>query len=197
MFHGGKPRSTKDVDSRSLSWRRSLVMQRAIADTAHEQGISVWLTRFGTAGWNADSPSGPTPIPDARWTLNEVRLQLGEVPIALLGHSMGARTAVAVADDPLVTGVVALAPWFPPDEPVSALAGKHLIAAQGRRDRITSYAHTEAFVRRAGQVAASSRMIDMGDLGHYLIKGSARWNDVAITHCFDVLGHALEFSDNE
>lgn len=195
MLHGGKPKSTKAVDGRSLSWRRSLVMQRAIAHRAHQQGVSVWLTKFAAAGWNAASPTGPTPIPDARWTLDQLRADLGEIPVVLLGHSMGARTAVAIADDALVTGVVALAPWFPPDDSVDALAGKHLVAAQGRRDRITSYAHTEAFVARADHVAASTRMIDMGGLGHYLIKGAHLWNDVALSHCFDVLGHAVEFSD--
>ena len=35
------------------------------------------------------------------------------MPVVLLGHSMGGRTAVAVADDPSVVGVVALAPWLP------------------------------------------------------------------------------------
>ncbi len=172
-------------------------MQRAIAHRAHQQGVSVWLTKFGAAGWNASSPTGPTPIPDARWTLEQLRADLGEIPVVLLGHSMGARTAVAVADDSLVTGVVALAPWLPPDEPVSTLAGKHLVAAQGRRDRITSYAHTEAFLERANRVAASTRMIDMGGLGHYLIKGAQLWNDVAVSHCLDVLGHAVEFSDHK
>lgn len=197
MLHGGKPRSTKEVDGRSLSWRRSAVMQHAISPALHSEGISVWLTRFAAAGWNADAPAGPSPVPDARWTLDQVRREFGEVPVVLLGHSMGARTAVAVADDALVTGVVALAPWFPPDEPVAALSGKHLVAAQGRRDRITSYAHTQEFVRRAARVATSTQMIDMGDLGHYLLKGSARWNDVAISQCLAVLRHAVEFSEHD
>ena len=188
MFHGGKPKSTNPVDGRSLSWRRSLVMQRAIAFRAHQLGVSVWLTKFGQAGWNAKAPSGPTPIPDARWTLDQLRADLGEIPVVLLGHSMGARTAVAVADDSLVAGVVALAPWFPPDEPVMALAGKHLVAAQGRRDRITSYVHTEAFLARVDRIAASTRLVDMGGLGHYLVRGASRWNDVALSHSFDVLG---------
>lgn len=192
MLHGGKARSTDPVTGRSLSWRRSLVMQQAIARSALDQGISVWLLRYAVAGWNAESPGGPTPPPDARNALAHLKSELGAVPVVLLGHSMGARTAVAVADDPQVTGVVALAPWFPPDEPVRALAGKHLVAAHGRRDRITSYAHTEAYVERASQVTASARMIDMGGRGHYLINGSYIWNDVAITHSVALLDAALE-----
>ena len=77
--------------------------------------------------------------------------------------------------------MVALAPWLPPDEPVRALEGKHLVAAHGRADRITSFKATEAFVRRAGSVAASTELVDMGGLGHYMLRGLRRWNDVAVT----------------
>lgn len=192
MLHGGKAHSTDPVTGLSLSWRRSLVMQQAIARRAMEHEVSVWLLRYAVSGWNAEAPGGPTPPPDARNALDHLKSELGVVPVVLLGHSMGARTAVAVADDPQVTGVVALAPWFPPDEPVQALAGKHLVAAHGRRDRITSYAHTVAYVERATRVAASARVIDMGGRGHYMIKGSYVWNDVAITHSFALLEAALE-----
>jgi hypothetical protein len=92
---------------------------------------------------------------------------------------MGARTALAVADDPSVRGVVALAPWFPPGEPVRTLAGRRLVAAHGRADRFTSFAATEQFVRRAADVATSSEFIDMGDLDHFMLRGLRRWNTVA------------------
>jgi hypothetical protein len=94
---------------------------------------------------------------------------------------MGARTAVSVADHDLVTGVVALAPWLPAGEPVGPLEGKHLAAAHGRADRITSFAATGAFVRRAGSVASSTELVDMGALGHYMLRGHRHWNDVAAT----------------
>ena len=43
------------------------------------------------------------------------------MPVVVLGHSMGGRTACRVADHDLVRGVVALAPWLPPGESVADL----------------------------------------------------------------------------
>lgn len=181
LLHGGQPDSLEPVGDRSTSWLRSRAMQRQIAGRLHAHGVGLWLLRYSHRGWNAASGLHPSPVPDAHWALDRVRREVGELPVVLLGHSMGARTAVAVADDDLVTGVVALAPWLPPDEPVRALEGKHLVAAHGRADRITSFRATEAFVRRAGSVAASTELVDMGRLGHYMLRGLRRWNDVAVT----------------
>ena len=102
------------------------------------------------------------------------------MPVVLVGHSMGARTAVHVADDPGVVGVVGLAPWFPAGEPVQALAGKRLLAAHGRRDRITSYRATRRTVERAREVAASAELHDMGRIGHYMLRRVSAWNDFAV-----------------
>lgn len=75
--------------------------------------------RNSVAGWN--DPQAPSPVPDARQVLARLPELVGDVPVVLLGHSMGARTAVAVADDPRVLGVVGLAPWLPEHEPVRTL----------------------------------------------------------------------------
>jgi predicted esterase len=181
MLHGGQPDSHEPVGDRSTSFLRSRWMQGQISGRLHARGVGLWLLRYGRRGWNAGSGPEPSPVPDARWALDEVRRELGELPVVLLGHSMGARTAVAVADHDQVTGVVALAPWLPPGEPVAALEGKHFAAAHGRADRITSFTATGAFVRRAGSVASSAELVDMGPLGHYMLRGHRRWNDVAAT----------------
>jgi predicted esterase len=181
LLHGGQPDSLLPVDDRSASWRRSRWMQSRITARAHAQGMGTWLLRYRHRGWNAGVAAEPSPVPDARWALEQVRRELGSVPVVLLGHSMGARTAVAVADDPLVTGVVALAPWLPTDEPVAALAGRRFSAAHGRSDRITSFKATKAFVRRAEGVAATSELVDMGRVGHYMLRRARRWDEVALT----------------
>jgi pimeloyl-ACP methyl ester carboxylesterase len=180
MLHGGKDRSQRLVTGRSASWRRSQLMQRSIARRAREQGLSTWLLRYGLTGWN--DQAAPSPVPDARWALAQI-----EVPVVLVGHSMGARAAVRVADDPNVVGVVALAPWFPPGEPVETLRGKALVAAHGRADRITSYAATREYVERAGEVASSAELVDMGDVGHYLVRRAAAWNSLALASALNIL----------
>ena len=187
MLHGGTQDSHSMVDEKSASWRRSAWMQREIGDHAAEAGVGVWLLRYKLRGWNARQGSSPAPVADARWALEQVRRELGEVPVVLLGHSMGARTSVAVADDPLVTGVVALAPWFPPGEPIHALTGKHLVAAQGRRDKITSYRATQAYLERAQRVTASTEFHDMGRVGHYMFRKRKAWNELAVTRSLDLL----------
>lgn len=179
MLHGGQQASREPVDHTSASWQRSRLMQRRIARRAHAAGASLWLLRYRHRGWNAAAE--PSPVPDARWALEQVRRAHGPVPVVLLGHSMGARTAVAVADDPSVTAVVGLAPWWPPREPVRTLAGKHLAAAHGRADPITSLDATEAYLRRASAVARSTELVDMGGLGHYMVRGMGTWDRFAVS----------------
>jgi alpha-beta hydrolase superfamily lysophospholipase len=159
MLHGGKEHGQQLVDGRSLSWRRSASMQREVARRFQEAGASTWLLRFTRRGWNG----GADRIADARRALDDVRRELGDVPVVLLGHSMGARTAVHVADDPSVRGVVALAPWLPRGERVAALAGKDLYAAH------------------AG-------LRDMGKVGHYLLRDRTAWNDFAVESALRALG---------
>ena len=189
MLHGGKAQSSALVDGRSASWRRSLWMQRDIAPSLHEAGMSVWLLRYRRRGWNA---AGRDVVADARWALDEVRASLGDVPVVLLGHSMGARVAVHVADDPQVRGVVGLAPWWQPGDPVATLRGRHLVAAHGRRDRVTSFRATAAYVDRARAVAASADFRDMGRLGHYMLSGVAAWNETAVAATRQVMVRATQ-----
>jgi alpha-beta hydrolase superfamily lysophospholipase len=181
MLHGGRADGLTEVDDSSASWRRSRWMMDHVAGRMNRAGASVWLLRYGMRGWNERSASTPSPVPDARWALDQVRRELGDLPVVLLGHSMGGRTAVAVADDPSVVGVVALAPWLPPEEPNTALAGKPFAAAHGRSDRITSFRQTQAFVRSAEGVASSVELHDMGRVGHYMFRSFPVWNAFAVS----------------
>jgi len=191
LLHGGAAHGLNPVDGRSLALRRTGAMLRAVAPRLTEAGVVVSMLRFTVKGWNGTQAS---PVADVRWAVAELRAEHPDLPVVLLGHSMGARAAAWAADAPGVVGAVGLAPWFPKDDPVAALAGTHLVAAHGGRDRITSPRHTRRFVERAADVAASARYVDMGSLGHYMLRGSARWNDVAVT---ETLGSLDRVRGNE
>ena len=165
-------------------------MRNALEPELHRAGLSLWLLRFGVRGWNPASDREPSPVPDARWALGEVTREHPGVPIVLLGHSMGARTAVHVADHPVSSASSALAPWFEPRDPVDALAGRHLVAGHGSRDRITSARMTQEYVDRARAVAASAEFVDIGPLGHYMLPTSPRWNRFALRSTLEVLDRA-------
>ena len=198
MLHGGRADGLRPVEESNASWRRSRWMMDHVTGRLNRAGVSVWLLRYSVCGWNQrngrspstapSAPSAPSPVPDTRWALDEVRRELGDLPVVLLGHSMGGRTAVAAAGDPSVVGVVALAPWLPPDEPNAGLAGKPFAAAHGRSDRITSLRQTRAFARNAEGVASSVELQDMGRVGHYMFRTIPAWNAFAVSRSLTQLG---------
>jgi hypothetical protein len=148
VLHGGREWSRRPVGRRSLSWQRARWLMRDLTPSARAASVGIRLLGYRRAEWNNAAPVG-----DARWALDRIREEPGAPSVVLLGHSMGARVAMRVA------GVVGLAPWLPEGEPATALAGKQLVAAHGRRDRITSYAGTVDFVRRAAPRLSPPRRI--------------------------------------
>ena len=187
MLHGGAKTGLNEVGSRSASLRRTTAMRDTLEPRFLEQGLALWLLRYGVRGWNAGAGPEPSPVPDARWALDQAAAAHPGVPVILLGHSMGGRTAVHVADHHAVAGVVALAPWFEPSDPVKPLAGRHLVAGHGSRDRITSARMTRAYVDRARRVAASAHFVDLGRLGHYMLHRAGDWNRFALDSTLEVL----------
>lgn len=187
MLHGGKPRGLEPVGPRSASRWRSDLMRRQLEPDLRGAGAALHLLRYSVRGWNAGLAHEPSPVSDARWALEAVTARHPGVPVVLLGHSMGARTSVHVADHPAVAGVVALAPWFEPSDPVHTLRGRHVVAGHGSRDRITSARRTREFLDRAAPVAASSRFEDLGRLGHYMLAHPGRWNRFALRGVREVL----------
>ena len=185
VLHGGKDRSRKTVTGRSLSWQRGAALGRTLGRRLHEDGVAVRLLRYRSVGWNGD---GADKIADARWALDGIRDELGDVPVVLVGHSMGGRTACHVAGDRTVLGVIALAPWLTSGDPVEPLTGKELHAAHGRRDRITRAGDTRAYVARAADVASATSFTDMGDRGHYLLSGIHAWNAFTVDRVRRILG---------
>ncbi len=180
MLHGGAKAGLKPVGGRSASLRRTTAMRDVLEPRVLEQGLGLWLLRFGVRGWNEGSGAEPSPVPDARWALDRIADEHPGVPVVLLGHSMGGRTAVHVAHHPSVVGVVGLAPWLESSDPVRHLAARHFVAGHGSRDRITSARMTRAYVDQARAITSSAEFVDMGRLGHYMLHRADEWNRFAL-----------------
>jgi len=184
VLHGGQQVSHRAVNPLSLP----LLRARHLAWAAHRRlasrGVSVFVLRFAVRGWNGDEAS---PVADARWALDEIARR-GPLPTVLVGHSMGARTALRVVGDDHVEGVVALAPWLPSGEPLGDLAGRRIVIAHGTRDRTTDPRLSRAYADRARKFAdeVTYELIE-GD-GHALLRRPREWNRVVAESTLELLG---------
>ncbi len=172
VLQGGRVHSRMRSRGRQLASLRMLPFARAI----RRAGVPTYRLRYRLRGWNAEGGT-PDPVSDARWALDEIRRRHGDdVPIVLVGHSMGARTALWVAGDEQVTGVIALAPWCEAGDPVHQLAGRNVLIAHGTRDRVTSPAASLAYARRASAAGVAVRRLEVEGETHAMLRRPRFWD---------------------
>jgi pimeloyl-ACP methyl ester carboxylesterase len=173
VLHGGQARSPTTVRRRTqLSYLRMVPFARFLHHRDGGHGMSVRILRYRFRGW--DEPDWH-PVQDARWALTQLRDQHPDAPVALLGHSMGGRAALWVADHPAVTAVCALAPWTTEGEPVQQLAGRSVLIAHGDRERTTDPRLSFSFAVRAKQVTARVCRFDVIGDGHAMLRRPHDW----------------------
>lgn len=182
LLHGGRSRGHARVHRGRLAYRRMLPFGRALRRAGRSGGLAVWALRYRHRGWNAPDLD---PVRDARWALDRIRQRHCGVPVVLVGHSMGGRTALRVADDPAVVAVCALAPWIEPGEPVHGLAGRSLLIAHGDRERTTDPARSYGYALRARLVTTRVARFDVLGDGHAMLRRAGDWTDLV---CRYVLG---------
>lgn len=142
ILHGGRSHSNRPTSVRQLAYRRMVPIARAVHGTVRDAGVTVWLVRNRVRGWNEPAQDA---VADARWALHELHRRHPAVPVVLVGHSMGGRAALRVADTEGVRAVCALAPWTEPADPVGQLADRTVLIAHGDRDRWTDPARSYAY----------------------------------------------------
>src|SRR3954471_12936170 len=184
VLHGGAERGTGGVPPWKLAYLRMVPIARALHRAGRKDGVEVRLLRNRRYGGNAPAMD---PLDDARWALERIRADHPGLPVVLVGHSMGARVALRVADDPAVRGVCALAPWTPRGEPVEAVAGRSVLIVHGTRDRMTSPAESHAFAERAEGVAARVARFEIANEGHAMLRRSSVWTRLTIAFTLEVL----------
>lgn len=185
VLPGGRADSFDPTHPRHLSGVRMIPFARMLHRRGADAGLAVWSVRYRVRGWNGEEMS---PVADVRWVLTEAQKRHGEIPVVLMGHSMGGRTALRVADDANVVGVVALAPWLPKSEPVDQLRGRRLLIAHGTLDRVTSPRASQRFAARAEGVAAQVTFVAVRGETHAMMLRPALWHRLATDHALADLG---------
>jgi dienelactone hydrolase len=127
-------------------------------------------------------------LPDAQWALDQVRAEHGDVPVVLVGHSLGGRTALRMAGDPSVVAVAALAPWLPDGEPVEQLAGCTVMIAHGTLDTITSPRASLEYARYAREITTRICRVEVAKERHAMLWRYRLWQSLVAGFVLGALG---------
>lgn len=148
VLHGGASRGERAVVSPAqLSVLRMVPVAHRIARAGGSR-LAVHRLLNSHRGWD----TGTTPVMDVAWALDRVAEQHGDVPVALVGHSLGGRAALLGGDAPQVRSVVALNPWVLPSDRVD-LSGRQVLVVHGSEDRIAAPSRAADLVRRMSATA--------------------------------------------
>lgn len=151
VLHGGASRRGNPmVSPTQLSVIRMIpVAQRVARAGRHRLGVFRLLN--STRGWDAHH----TPVDDVAWALGELRRRFDrDLPVSLVGHSLGGRAAVLAAARPEVRSVVALNPWVYPSDGAADLTGRRILIVHGTNDRIAQPSTSVEMARGLSRTAA-------------------------------------------
>lgn len=147
VLHGGASRQGRPpVSPTQLSVIRMIPTARAAARAGRGR-LAVYRLLNSYRGWDTEH----TPVNDAIWALQQIAERYDglptELPVGLIGHSLGGRAALLAGTAPAVTSVVALNPWVY-EQDAADLAGRQVLIVHGMSDRIAAPARSEAVARR-------------------------------------------------
>jgi dienelactone hydrolase len=162
VLHGGATRGSRvPVDARQLSVLRMIPTARTIARISRRLAVHRLLNTY--RGWDESH----SPLQDARWALAELADRHPGVPVGLVGHSLGGRTALLAAATPGVGSVVALNPWvYPTDD--ADLTGRQVLIVHGMRDRVAD-PRKSRIVARSLSRTASVEYVEIPDGKHAML----------------------------
>jgi predicted alpha/beta-hydrolase family hydrolase len=184
VMHGGRARSTAQARDNQLAVLRMRPFAADLRRAGGPVGLTVARLRFGVRGWNGSRQS---PVHDARWALDKLATRYRGIPVALVGHSMGGRTAIYAADHPSVAAVVGLAPWLETGDPTDTVAGRRVLIAHGDRDRITNPRASAAWAQAVAPIAASVTYVTVTGERHSMLRRAKVWTKLTTGYVLGVL----------
>ncbi|MFJ4923306.1 alpha/beta hydrolase [Streptomyces sp. NPDC088725] len=185
LLHGGRSESEEPPTRLNLPGVRMRPFARSVLRATEEDDVVVGRVRYRHRGWNGCRADAAR---DALRALDELELLVGQVPVVLVGHSMGGRAALSAAGHGLVSGVVGLAPWCPPGEPVEQLAGRRAVLLHGDRDRTTDPGGSVALASRARRAGAEAGTVLLSGGDHPMLRRAATWHSLATGSVTALLG---------
>ncbi|MEV6751275.1 alpha/beta fold hydrolase [Streptomyces sp. NPDC051214] len=173
LLHGGREHGTDVPSPWNLPGVRLRLFEGAIRRSTSGGAVLMGRVRYRVRGWNGERED---PAHDARQALRELEQLTGDVPTVLVGHSMGARAALRAAGNPLVRGVVGLAPWCPAGEPVAHLRDRRVALLHGDQDRTTDPGSSLDFASRAGAAGAEAATVLLRGGDHAMLRRARAWH---------------------
>jgi pimeloyl-ACP methyl ester carboxylesterase len=175
VLHGGRSSSRDPVRATQLA----VLRMRPFASALRRARAGLVVTRllYRIRGWNDDERS---PVVDAGWALDTLAARFPDQPIALVGHSMGARAALHLAAHDRVRAIVALAPWIEAGDPVSTLAARRLLIAHGDQDRRTDPRVSREYARAAAPVAETASYVRVVGDQHAMLHRPRVWTHLTM-----------------
>ncbi|MYS79011.1 alpha/beta hydrolase [Embleya scabrispora] len=174
VLPGGRARSRQPASTRNLAYRRMVPIARGIHRATRAEGAATWLLRYRVRGWNEPDRD---PVQDAWWALDGIRARYPRAEVTLVGHSMGGRTALRVAEHESVRTVCALAPWIEDDEPYAHLAGRDVVIVHGTADHTTSPKSSHRYALAAREVSERVCRFELPD-GHAMMRRAPTWTEL-------------------
>ncbi|WP_063832323.1 alpha/beta hydrolase [Streptomyces novaecaesareae] len=173
VLHGGEEHNLDRPGRLNLPLLRMHGFLRALTRATAGREVAVGTVRYRHRGWNGPRADAAR---DAVAALDELASQLGPVPTVLIGHSMGGRAALQAGGHPSVTGLIALAPWCPAEDPCEQLAGRDVLMLHGDRDTVTAPADTHAFAARSRAAGARVCGYTVTGSGHAMLQRVPDWH---------------------
>lgn len=184
VLHGGRSRSRQRVRPWQVAVLRMVPFAAAVS-AAGRGKIAVASLRYGVRGWNGTEQS---PVADTRLALEQIEAKHPGLPIGLLGHSMGGRVALHLADDERVEAIVALAPWVEAQDRPRSRRGLHILFMHGSLDRMTSPRASRAMATAMSRLGADVSYESVKGDSHAMLRQPARWHREAAAY---LVGHLL------
>ncbi|WP_369213199.1 alpha/beta fold hydrolase [Streptomyces flavofungini] len=185
VLHGGREHGESAPRAWNLAGLRMRPFVRRIKRAYAPRGVAVAQVRYRCRGWNGARADAAR---DAREALDQLAPRIGDAPVVLVGHSMGGRAALRVADHPSVRAVVGLAPWCPKGEPVTQLRDRDVVLLHGDLDRTTDPAASADYAARAVAAGARAGLLLMSGGDHAMLRRAGAWHSLTTRTVGGLLG---------